>query len=116
MNVKDPGSRLLRWRIQLEEFDYEIAHKKGSLNTNTDALSRVNSAVTEKDNGIELDEESKKQILYEFHDASVRGHWGMNQTLRAIKDQYTWPNTRQDVEKYVKQSKSCQVNKMLGPR
>jgi hypothetical protein len=29
MNVKDPGSRLLRWRIQLEEFDYGIAYKKG---------------------------------------------------------------------------------------
>jgi len=24
MNVKDPGSRLLRWRIQLAEYDYEI--------------------------------------------------------------------------------------------
>jgi hypothetical protein len=24
MNVKDPGSRLLRWRIKLEEYDYEI--------------------------------------------------------------------------------------------
>jgi hypothetical protein len=32
MNVKDPGSRLLRWRIQLEEYDYEIIYKKGSLN------------------------------------------------------------------------------------
>ena len=24
MNVMDPGSRLLRWRIQLAEYDYEI--------------------------------------------------------------------------------------------
>jgi hypothetical protein len=29
MNVKDPGSRLLRWRIQLEEYDYEIVYKPG---------------------------------------------------------------------------------------
>jgi hypothetical protein len=24
MNVKDPGSRLLRWRIQLDEYNYKI--------------------------------------------------------------------------------------------
>jgi hypothetical protein len=41
MNVKDPSSRLLRWRIKLEEYDYEISHK-GALNTNADALSRIN--------------------------------------------------------------------------
>jgi hypothetical protein len=27
MSVKDPGSRLPRWRIQLEEYDYEIVYK-----------------------------------------------------------------------------------------
>jgi hypothetical protein len=41
MNIKDPGSRLLRWRIKLEEYDYEIVYKKGVLNTNADALSSI---------------------------------------------------------------------------
>lgn len=40
-NVKDPSSRLIRWRIQLAEYDYEIVHKKGKLNKNADALSRI---------------------------------------------------------------------------
>ncbi|XP_041987906.1 uncharacterized protein LOC121739485 [Aricia agestis] len=39
-NCKDPGSRLIRWRLKLEEFDYEIQYKKGKINTNADALSR----------------------------------------------------------------------------
>ena len=43
MNVKDPGSRLKRWRIQLAEYDYEIVHKSGSQNANADALSRIRS-------------------------------------------------------------------------
>ena len=28
MSVKDPGSRLLRWRIKLEEYDYEIVYRR----------------------------------------------------------------------------------------
>lgn len=40
-SLKDPSSKLLRWRIKLEEFDYQIIYKKGKLNTNADALSRV---------------------------------------------------------------------------
>jgi len=43
VNVKDPGSRLMRWRIQLAEYDYEIVHKRGSQNTNADAMSRIGS-------------------------------------------------------------------------
>ena len=33
MNVKDPGSQLMQWRIQLAEYDYEIVHKSGIQNT-----------------------------------------------------------------------------------
>ncbi|CAB3257647.1 unnamed protein product [Arctia plantaginis] len=39
-NCKDPGSRLIRWRLKLEEFDYNIVHKRGKINSNADALSR----------------------------------------------------------------------------
>lgn len=40
-NCKDPGSRLVRWRLKLEEYDYNIQYKKGKLNCNADALSRI---------------------------------------------------------------------------
>lgn len=40
-SVKDPGSRLSRWRLQLEEYDYEIIYKPGKKNGNADALSRI---------------------------------------------------------------------------
>jgi hypothetical protein len=94
MNVKDPGSRLLRWRIHLEEFDYAITYKRGSQNSNADALSRIGSVTTEAKGSTKLDEETKKQIFYEFHDAPVGGHRGMNKAFRAIKSWYTWPNMK----------------------
>jgi len=49
MSVKDPGSRLLKWRIKLEEYDYEIVFKKGASNTNSHALSPVSSLTADKE-------------------------------------------------------------------
>ena len=116
MNVKDPCLRLLRWKIQLEEFDYEITYKRGSQNMNISASSRIGGVTVKAEGSTKLDEETKKQILYEFHDVPVEGHQDMNKTFRAIKSWHTWPNMRRDIEEYVKQYKSCQVNKTLKPK
>lgn len=40
MNVKYPSSRLSRWNLQLQEYDFEIIHKPGNAHANADALSR----------------------------------------------------------------------------
>ena len=116
MNVKDPGSRLMRWRIQLAEYDYEIVHKRGTQNTNADASSRIGS-VTKFTGQLGIpDESEKKKILYEFHDSPVGGHRGMNETCRAVRAQYHWPNMKQEIQTYVIKCRSCQVNKVLTPR
>lgn len=39
-SCKNPSSRLLRWRLKLEEYEYEIRYKPGRINSNADALSR----------------------------------------------------------------------------
>ncbi|CAK9834632.1 Retrovirus-related Pol polyprotein from transposon 17.6 [Anthophora retusa] len=39
-SVKDPSSRLVRWRLKLAEFEYKIIYKEGKVNMNADALSR----------------------------------------------------------------------------
>lgn len=39
-SVKDPTSRLVRWRLKLAEYDYEVLYKAGKINANADALSR----------------------------------------------------------------------------
>jgi len=59
-SIKDPGSRLARWRLKLEEYDYEIVYKPGKINKNADALSRIkiNALSAEKENLIR--EEFKK--------------------------------------------------------
>ncbi|XP_076638854.1 uncharacterized protein LOC143350715 [Colletes latitarsis] len=39
-SVKDPTSKIMRWRIRLNEYDYNIIYKPGRVNANADALSR----------------------------------------------------------------------------
>jgi len=93
-SVKDPSSRLLRWRLKLEEYEYEVKYKKGSSNTNADALSRIH--VTEnctdgQDDKSELNREEKLAIFREMHDSPLGGHLGMNRTYERMKLFITWP-------------------------
>jgi hypothetical protein len=39
-DVKDPSSRLMRWTLLLEEYDYEIQYRAGPRNCNAESLSR----------------------------------------------------------------------------
>ena len=39
-SVKDPTSRLVRWRLKLAEYEYKVIYKAGKTNVNADALSR----------------------------------------------------------------------------
>ena len=86
-NVKDPSSRLLRWRLKLEESDYEVVYKPGVRNINADALSRITmtriSPVAE--NSSELTKEERRKILQEFHEQSTERYLGMNSTFERIK-------------------------------
>ncbi|KAM0735103.1 Retrovirus-related Pol polyprotein from transposon 17.6 [Formica fusca] len=128
-NVNDPGSRLIRWRLKLEEYDYEIVHKAGRANANADALSRNVTkeaheteeeereilAIEEETNSDEekiYTEEDKKQILYEYHDAPTGGHQGVERTIKRIRLNYNWPGITKDVEKYIAKCELCQKNKL----
>ena len=39
-NAQDANMRILRWRLKLAEYDYEVVYKAGKTNVNADALSR----------------------------------------------------------------------------
>jgi hypothetical protein len=111
MCVKNPESRLLKWRIKLEEYDYEIVFKKSTSNTNADALSGVSSltadkGVTEERRQQVTDEETKATITHKYHDSPVGGRRGMNKTFREIRRKYEWPNMKRNIENYIKKCQS----------
>jgi len=110
MNVKDPGSRLFRWRIHLEEYDYESVYKEGSLNTNANALSWINTIHGQRETKTVVFDETKKRILYEYHEAHNR-HQRINKTDTVIKSKYSWHNMKQEIEEYINECKSCQLTR-----
>jgi hypothetical protein len=111
-NVKDPSSRLLRSRLKLEEFNYDITYKPGVRNTNADALSRINmtevSPVKEADST--PTKEEREKLLHEFHQLPTGGQLGMNRTFERIKLYTSWPGMKHEIENYVKHCEICQKN------
>lgn len=45
LNLKTPNSRLVKWRLQLTEFDFDIKHRPGRQNVVADALSRITNDI-----------------------------------------------------------------------
>lgn len=46
LSNKNPSSKVLRWKLALEEFNYEICYVKGALNSVADHLSRYINSVS----------------------------------------------------------------------
>ena len=80
-SVKDPSTRLLRWRLLLEEYDYTIVYKAGKRNVNADALSR-NSVILIV---MITSKEKQKKILKEMHEFPIGGHQGVQRTYERLE-------------------------------
>jgi hypothetical protein len=99
----------------LEEYEYEVKYKKGSSNTNSDALSRlhVTEDVTDGQNvKPEPTEQEKLALFRDMHDKPLGAHLGMNRTCDRINLFTFWPGMKQDLEEYIKQCDICQRNQI----
>ena len=110
-SVEDPSSRLLRWRLLLEEFHYTIEYKAGKKNVNADALSRNPVVLTT----MIASKEKQQKILQEMHECPIGGHQGVQRTYHRLKLYVTCPGMYRDVENYVTNCKICQKNKFAVP-
>ncbi len=54
-----------------------------------------------------------EMILYSFHKDLLAGHFGFNETFRAISERYFWPQMGNDIKGHVKSCDICQKNRSL---
>ncbi|KAL4153632.1 hypothetical protein QTP88_001465 [Uroleucon formosanum] len=109
-NLKDPLSKLARWRIKLEQYDYVIKYKQGVQNGNVDALSRMYTIN-------EIKNESYNKLLEKFETTLIANrHAGIGKTIKKIKRQFNWPGLKVDVKNYIKNCESCQKNKVTNKK
>ncbi|CDF36773.1 unnamed protein product [Chondrus crispus] len=128
MNVTDPSGRLIRWRLRLSEFDFEIKYKKGKANSQADALSRLltqGGTVDEISDEIPLEFEGtlcrtaaefvqvvipqslRDRILGLSHYAKLAGHPGDRKLYKTLRRYFYWPTMALDCYAAAKNSAEC---------
>lgn len=92
---KATAPKIVRWRLRLQEYDFEVRHIAGKDNPVADGLSRC--LVLQH-----VDE------IKQAHNAVV-GHRGVRKTLDALHALgYDWPGMSGDVEEFVRSCPTCQ--------
>ncbi|KRH93336.1 pol polyprotein, partial [Pseudoloma neurophilia] len=100
---KNPTSRLLRWSLRLQEFQFKIEYISGEKNS-ADSLSRLMhiKKVSQKEN---LSKDHVKSILDEYH--HILGHGSSSNMIFAIRKRYFWFSMVDDIKDYVSRCKIC---------
>jgi len=107
---KDNNSRLFRWALALQEYQFEIEHLKGDENF-SDILSRAfccNSLKGNDDRTLPLPEDQHK-IIHQYHIKT--GHGGEDTLKYHIMRKYCWKNANKMINEFVKNCETCQKNK-----
>jgi len=122
-------TRQARWNELLQDYNFELIHFPGKSNTIADLLSRrkdfeggvnPNESVTllpdrlfARKIYLEDDQDKRRQILHQIHDAPTGGHPGISNTWSLVKRRYEGPRLHQFVESYVKGCAKCQESKVI---
>jgi hypothetical protein len=109
MNIQDPSSRLVRWSLKFQGYEFDIVHRKGILHSDADALSRpvlVNAITNVESNA---DEPSAKSLdLFEDNALLHFLRFGSHvTTLKRIQERFYWRSLAKDVEKFIQKCGAC---------
>jgi hypothetical protein len=109
LRTRNFKSRLMRWALRLQEYDFTVEHIKGTDNF-TDILSRafICSEVLISKNSRKLIVPVKGdeiEIMREFHHKT--GHGGIDTMKYLILRKYSWKNARKDINLFVKNCEIC---------
>lgn len=108
--VKNPTTRLLRWALKLQEFDFWVQYIKEETNA-ADFLSRPiteNGKILRIENLNQID---RKKIIEEYH--IIAGHGTGANIKFLMKNKYKWPQVYKEIDEFVDNCKVCLKNKPI---
>jgi transposase InsO family protein len=102
---KSTSPKVVRWRLRLQEFDFDIKHIPGPSNVVADGLSRCLVSARRGEGGAEVDRQAE---IGRFHGAVV-GHRGVRATCEAMKQNgVTWEGMNDAVAHFIASCPTCQ--------
>ncbi|KRH92666.1 LTR retrotransposable element, partial [Pseudoloma neurophilia] len=97
------SSRLMRWSLKLQEYNFTIEHVKGPDNA-ADHLSRVRNITMRDEQKISSDQ--RKEILVNYH--ITLGHGAPPNMNFNIRKKYKWTGMSKDIADFCDSCKICQ--------
>ncbi|CAN0457144.1 unnamed protein product [Pylaiella littoralis] len=116
----ESSQKVRRWKMFLQEFNFDLEHVAGQNNPVADAFSRLcysdakpakgdprDNAVLASDDSKIPDAEYRK--IARVHN-SRSGHFGLEKTLEALRQSdQTWKGIRRHIKQFIKQCPVCQL-------
>jgi hypothetical protein len=114
---KSNTPKVIRWRLQLQEFDFTIDHFPGDMNVVADAISRLHDRQTVLSmqtqvvqNPIMMPEEKNElRVNFDAVHNSIVGHRGITQTSALIATKTNAPLSVSDKDTVMKWIQSCAI-------
>lgn len=112
--AKNPTTRMIRWVMKLQEYDFEVIYIKGEENR-ADELSRPRDCTQVKitDTDQIMDENIKKEILKEYH--LISGHGTANNMKYLMGEKYKWNGMFKEIDDLVRKCEICQKSGLAIP-
>jgi hypothetical protein len=107
------SAKVYRWKLEVQEYDFEILPIKGEDNIVADALSRLcgideNTEQINLIDGFQVPQYAKHKIA-EAHNEIV-GHGGVERTLtKILSRELPWPQMREHVKWFIRHCPCCQL-------
>lgn len=115
------SQKVQRWKLALQEFDFDIEHVAGKLNVVADAFSRLvvnnqpartTSEIVESISNIEVFPiripEEQYRSIGRHHNSTV-GHFGVDKTISMLQSsKQSWKYMRKHVRQFIQQCPVCQ--------